>query len=180
LPAVARWTALPTAVLAVLLVAGCGGGGSSDKNFDAQGFGITFQYPSKFTPVDNINVQRSVGATAAARAGVKLDNVNLIILSRYDLKVTITKDNLAKYKDDVDGVISRLAGTPVSGAQVVYGGLPGYEYVISIKNPPQGQSRMAVLFDQATEYLINCQSTPPDRDEIEKACRQALDTLETK
>ena len=52
--------------------------------------------------------------------------------------------------------------------------------MINVKNPPQGQSRMAVLFDRATEYLINCQSTPTSRDKIEEGCRKALDTLETK
>jgi hypothetical protein len=176
---VARWSALPAAVVALLLVAGCGGG-SDDKTFDLEGIGITFKYPSTFTPLTNVTVRNSAGAAAAARAAVELDNVNLIVVERYDLKVTITHDNLAKFKDDVDGVASRQAGTLVSGAEVEYGGLPGYEYVISLKRPPEGQSRLVFLFDQATEYLINCQSTPPERNEIEKACRKALDTLETK
>lgn len=174
----ARWSALPAAVVAALLVAGCGG--AADQTFDMQGIGITFKYPSAFTPIANVAVRRSAGANAAARAAVKLDDVNLIVVERYDLNATITKANLSKFKDDVDGVASNLAGTPVSGAEVEYGGLPGYEYVISLTSPPDGQSRLAFLFDQATEYLINCQSIPAERNEIEKACRKALDTLETK
>jgi hypothetical protein len=39
---------------------------------------------------------------------------------------------------------------------------------------------MAVLFDQGKEYLINCQSTPAERDAIEEGCRKALKTLATK
>jgi hypothetical protein len=170
---------LALAGLALPLVAGCGGGGG-DKTFDADGIDITFKYPSKFHRIQNVTFSRSAGAKAAARAGIALDKVNAIIVSRYNLRATITSATLARYKDEVDSVISQLAGTRVSGRRTTYGGLPGYEYVISLKSPPKGQSRMAVLFDRRTEYLINCQSTPPDRNEVEQACRQALDTLATK
>jgi hypothetical protein len=163
---------------AAFAVAGCGGGG--DKTFDADQIGVKFKYSPRFHPIEDIDFGQSAGAEAVAQAGVALDKVNAIILSRYDLNATIDKDNLAKFKGEVDDVISQLAGHRVSGREVEYGGLPGYEYVIDVKNPAQGQSRMAVLFDQATEYLINCQSTPPDRDDIEAGCRKALDTLEKK
>jgi len=164
---------------AALAVAGCGGGGG-DKTFDNKNIGITFKYSPSFHPITNINFGQSAGAKAAAQSGVAIDKVNALIISRYDLNVNIDKDNLSKFKSEVDNVISQLAGRRVSGQEVEYGGLPGYEYVINVKDPPQGQSRMAVLFDQATEYLINCQSTPTDRDKIEEGCRKALDTLATK
>ena len=169
------------ALSAALAVAGCGGGGGSgDKTFDNENIGITFKYSPRFHPITEIDFGHTAGAKAAAQSGVALDKVNALIVSRYDLNVNIDKDNLSKFKGEVDNVISRLAGHRVSGQQVEYGGFPGYEYVIDVKTPPQGQSRMAVLFDQATEYLINCQSTPTDRDEIEEGCRKALDTLESK
>ena len=168
------------ALSAALAVAGCGGGGGGDKTFDNENIGITFKYSPRFHPITEIDFGQTAGAKAAAQSGVALDKVNALIVSRYDLNVKIDKDNLSKFKGEVDNVISQLAGHRVSGQEVEYGGFPGYEYVIDVKNPPQGQSRMAVLFDQATEYLINCQSTPTDRDEIEEGCRKALDTLETK
>src|SRR2546421_4436205 len=173
-----RRRALLLASLALFAVAGCGGGG--DKTFDVAGIGITFKYPSSFKPITTVSFGQSAGAKPATRAGIAIDNVNAIIVSRYDLRVKITKDTLAKFKGEVDNVISKLADKRVSGRQVEYGGLPGYEYVISLEAPPNGQSRMAVLFDQATEYLINCQSTPPDRDKVEEGCRMALDTLQIK
>ena len=43
--------------------------------------------------------------------------------------------------------------------------------------PAQGQSRLAVLFDGKVEYLVNCQSTPDQRDKIEKGCRTVLDSI---
>ena len=164
---------------AALAVAGCGGGGG-DKTFDNKNIGITFKYSPSFHPITNINFGQSAGAKAAAQSGVAIDKVNALIISRYDLAVNINKDNLSKFKSEVDNVISQLAGRRVSGQEVEYGGLPGYEYVINVKDPPHGQSRMAVLFDQATEYLINCQSTPTARDKVEEGCRKALDTLATK
>jgi hypothetical protein len=157
--------------------AGCGGGGSGDKSFDATGIGITFKYPSDFKQIKDVSFGQSAGANAVARAGISLDAVNAITVSRYELKLPITKDNLAEFKREVDNVISQLAGKRVSGHEVEYGGLPGYEYTISLTRPANGLSRLEVLFDQATEYLFNCQSTPTKRSKIEDACHQALDTL---
>jgi hypothetical protein len=128
--------------------AGCGGG--SDKSFDAKGIGITFKYPSDFKQIKDVSFGRSAGANAAARAGISVDAVNAITVSRYELKIPITKDNLAKFKGEVDNVISELAGKRVSGHQVEHGGLPGYEYTISLTKPANGLSRLEVLFDQAT------------------------------
>jgi hypothetical protein len=166
--------------LALLLGAAACGGGGGNKSFSSRGIGVTFTYPSSFKPIDKISFQRTAGAEAAARGGVALDKDDAIIVSRYDLKVKITARNLARYKGEVDSVIGRLAGTPVSGRRVTYGGLPGYAYTISLTNPASGVSRMAVLFDQATEYLVNCQSTPAKRSAIDAACRTALDTLKPK
>ena len=43
-----------------------------------------------------------------------------------------------------------------------------------------GESRFTVLFDGDQEYLINCQSTPEHRDEVDEACDEALATLAVK
>jgi hypothetical protein len=177
---VRRSTPLLAALVLATALAGCGGGSGGDKTFDNENIGITFKYSPRFHPITDINFGQTAGANAAAQSGVALDMVNALIVSRYDLNVNIDKANLPKFKSEVDNVISRLAGHRVSGKEVEYGGFPGYEYVIDVKNPPQGQSRMAVLFDRATEYLINCQSTPTNRAKIEEGCRKALDTLETK
>lgn len=150
---------------ASLAASGCGGGG--DKTFDDENFGVTFEYPSKFHPITDVNFGRTAGAKAAAQSGVALDKANAVIVSRYDLNVKIDKENLPRFKGEIDNVISRLAGRRVSGRRVEYGGLPGYEYVIDVESPAQGRSRMAVLFDRATEYLINCQSTPSNRGAVE-------------
>jgi hypothetical protein len=176
----ARRSAVGLVLLAVAAFAVAGCGASGDKTFEADGIGVTFEYSPKFHRIRNITFGQSAGAQAVTRAGVALDKVNAIIVSRYRLNVAIDKGNLASYKGEVDRVIGELAGKRVSGRRVAYGGLPGYEYLIAIKTPAQGQSRMAVLFDRMTEYLLNCQSTPAKRDRIEEGCRKALGTLERK
>lgn len=165
------------ALSAALAVAGCGGGGGDDKTFDNENIGITFKYSPRFHPITEIDFGHTAGAQAAAQSGVALDKVNALIISRYDLNVKIDKDNLSKFKGEVDKVIGQLAGKPVSGREVEYGGLPGYEYVIDVARPAQGQSRLAVLFDGRVEYLVNCQSTPDQRDKVEKGCRTVLDSI---
>lgn len=164
-----------------LAAAGCGGGSGSSGLFDVLNIDVTFEYDAEtFDISTTFSFANQSGATPAARAGLALDQDNAIIVSRYDLNLSVTKDNLADVKGEVDNVISELAGEQVSGREVEYGGLPGYEYAIDLEQPARGQSRMAVLFDNRVEYLVNCQSTPPQRDTIEEACRTALDTLEHK
>src|SRR6187455_1940165 len=92
-----------------LAVAGCGGGGG-DKTFDNENIGVTFKYSPSFHPITNIDFGQTAGAKAAAQSGVAIDKVNALIVSRYDLNVKINKDNLSKFKDEVDNVISQLAG----------------------------------------------------------------------
>jgi hypothetical protein len=172
-----RQALLSSGVAALLLGAtACGGG--SHKTFKADGFGITFTYPSSFKPIKSITFHKTAGARAAARAGVALDGDNAIIVSRYNLRIAITGRNLPRYKHQVDAVIAKVAGKPVDGRRVDYGGLPGYEYRLSLAQPANGATRMAVLFNRATEYLINCQSTPDKRAAVAAGCRMALNTLE--
>jgi hypothetical protein len=152
----------------------------SDKTFDMDGIGITFTYPSSFKPIKKLTFARTAGSSAVARGAVALDSVNLIIVSRYNLRIAITAQNVQRFKHEVDSVIGKLAGKTVSGRRVTYGGLPGYEYRISLTRPTRVVSRIAVLFAGATEYLINCQSTAARRAELEAGCRKALSTLRRK
>jgi hypothetical protein len=166
-----------------LAAAGCGGGGGDGNigHFDIADIGVTFEYPlDTFDISSQIKFQSTAGAEPQARAAIVLDNDNAITVSKYALRISVSKSNLATVKSEVDKVIGQLARKPVSGREVEYGGLPGYEYVIDLTTPASGQSRMVVLFDDRVEYLFNCQSTPPSRDVIEAACSGALDTLATK
>lgn len=172
-----RRAALAFCALALVLgAAACGGGGSS--RYEETGLNITFKIPGGFHVGHDLSISKSSGANAVDQAAVAIDEDNLIIVQRYNLNTSVTSENLANFKGEVDKVIGGLAGKSVSGHEVEYGGLPGYEYVIDLNQPASGQSRLAVLFDGNVEYLVNCQSTPDDREKIEKGCRTVLDSIE--
>ena len=170
-------------LLAAAVVAGCGGKASVSEDaatpsaqFQHQGFDITFRYPTALKKTDVV-FGSTAGAADAARAGVGINKANVILVNRYDLSRAVTAANVGGVKAEVDGVIASLAGKPIDGRRVDFGGLPGYAYRVPLTAPSGGVSRVFVLFDGAVEYFFNCQSTPETRVELDGACDQALSTL---
>ena len=169
-------------VAAATLFAGCGGSESAAPkpetgSFNQTGFDITFDYPSDLTETTELKFGTTAGSTDAARAAVGIDRDNMILVSRYDLRRPVTTANVGAVKPEVDGVIRQLAGSPMDGARIDVGGLPGYRYRVPLPAPAGGVSRVYVLFDRKVEYFLNCQSTPESRDRLDRACDRALDTL---
>ena len=164
-----------------LLLAGCGGGSSSDTGtFDEDGYSIVFEHPSAFEDVEDISIASTAGAASKDTKARGLDERNLLLVSRYDLNVAVGKEDLSEVEAELDDVLSKAADQELSGTEIEVGGLPGYEYAFDLDSQPPVSSRFVVLFDNRTEYTLNCQSTEERRDEVEAACQQALDTLTTK
>jgi hypothetical protein len=151
---------------------------SDTRIFKRRGFGITFTYPAYLWDSPELDFGGTAGAADTARAGIGINKANVILVNRYDLRRAVTQENLAGVKWEVDGVIKSLAGRPVPGKRVEYGGLPGYAYLVPLTEPSDGVSRVFVLFDRKVEYFFNCQSTPETRDQLDGACDQALKTLQ--
>lgn len=174
--------ALIALAAAAAVLAGCGGSkdasGPDSGTFAQTGFDITFAYPKDLTQTTRLELGSTAGAADAGRAAVGIDRDNLIMVSRYDLLRPVTPANVAAVQPEVDGVIEQLAGKPVGGARVDVGGLPGFRYRVALGAPAGGVSRLYVLFDRTVEYFLNCQSTPESREQLDRACDQALDTLE--
>ena len=172
----ARLAALLLALIAVTAACG-GGGGDGTETFEEEGFAFTFEYPDSFEDVTDISFSSTVGGASRDNKGVGLDDRNAIVVSRYDLDIAVTAQNVTQVKPELDDVMSQAIGMDVSGKQVEIGGFPGFEYTFDLEEPPEGRSRFFALFDGKTEYTLNCQSTPQKRDELEAACQQAVDTL---
>ncbi len=149
----------------------------SKGRHEESGLNITFAIPCGFHIAHNITVARGAGAKPVTRAAFAIDEDNLIIIQRYNLTTSITSKNLRRFKKEIDQVIGSLARRKVSGRRITYGRMPGYEYVIAINSPRQGESRLEVLFDKDVEYLVNCQSTPEKRTKVEKGCRTLLRSI---
>jgi hypothetical protein len=166
------------AFLVGLVAAGCGGGDGGPKTFNDADFAITFQYPASFEELEDVSIASTAGAASKETRALGLNEQNVILVDRYDLRIEVTKENLADVKPEVDQVVSQAAGQELSGEEIEVGGLPGYEYIFDLEDPPEARTRFLVLFHGATEYALNCQSTPQQRDEVDAACRLVTDTLE--
>jgi hypothetical protein len=165
--------------MVLTFAAGCGGSSSDNETFDEEGYSISFEHPSDFKEVEDVSIASTAGAASKDTKARGLDERNLLLVSRYDLNVAVTSENLSEVRGELDHVVSQAADQELSGTQIEVGGLPGYEYAFDLDSRPPVSSRFIVLFDDRTEYTLNCQSTAERRDEVEAACRQAVDTLTT-
>ena len=84
-------------------------------------------------------------------------------------------------KVELDRVLSRLAGTEVSGRRIDVGGPIAFRYEVDqLQEPEDGRSTIVAVFDGDKEYFINCQSVPDGREELDEACDRAIETLAPK
>ena len=165
--------------LASVALAACGE--DEPNRFDEQGFAITFEYPAGFEETDDVTLSEQRGSQAQKSRALGLDEDNGIIVQRYRLQRSIDSESLDLAKAEFDRLVSGLASEAPEGEKTEVGGLPALRYSgVPVSSPADAESRLIVLFDGRTEYLINCQSTPEKRQEIEEACDLAADTLERK
>jgi hypothetical protein len=168
-------------LVTALAATACGGGDSGGRRtFDDEAFAITFQYPASFEELEDVSIASTAGAASKETRALGLNEQNVILVDRYDLRIEVTQENLADVKPEVDQVVSQAAGQEVSGKEIEVGGLPGYEYLFDLEKPLEARTRFLVLFHGATEYALNCQSTPQQRDEVDAACQLVMDTIEAK
>lgn len=174
--------ALPLA-LAALALAACGddsGDSTSSEaaTFDEEGIDLTFDYPGDWSLEEEITIADQLGAsTADTTRGVMVDDEDGIIVESYTLNLSVDESNIDKAKGELDGLIEQLDPS-ASGTVGETAGLPSVTYEgVPLETPADGESKLVAIFDGETEYLINCQSTPDHRDEVEAGCEQALSTI---
>ena len=176
------------AVLCLTAALAAGGCGSSDddgqaegtKAFEAKGIDITFDYPEEMKKSSEVELGETVGAKAKVTAGVGFDKRNAIIVQRFDLKREINEGDLEAVKPEVDRLLEQALTKFADGQPTEVGGLPALQYEFEVQGRPGERSRLLVIFDGDVEYTINCQSNEKRREEMDKACRTALDSVETK
>ncbi|MFL5869663.1 MAG: hypothetical protein ACJ75R_01165 [Solirubrobacterales bacterium] len=161
-------------------VLGCGDSGSDSSGpatFTNDAYPFTFEYPSSFALSNDVTLNQNLGAQTEDNLALALDNSNGILLQKANLNVTVTKANLEAAKRQFDVLVARI-DPGASGKATEIGGFPALEYgAIPVSSVPDGQSVITFLFQGQTEYVVNCQSTPDHRSEIDAACDQALGTL---
>ena len=172
---------VPVAILtaAALAFAGCGeDDDASDGTFQSDAFPLTFSYPDGFEETTDVTLDTQVGLPPDSTAAVALDADNSILLQRFTLPDEVTDRNFDKPKAAIEGLVRQIDPDAPAPAESEIAGLRALTVdEVALDVPADGVSRLIVLFDGDQEYLINCQSTPESRDELDAACDQAIETL---
>ena len=167
--------ALLVLALGSLGFASCGGG--SDGTFDREGFPFQFQYPDAFEESDEVSIDQALGGEAEETVAIGLNDDNAIILQRFTLRIAVDESNLRLAQREIDGLMAQV-DPDASSEPTEVAGLPALLIEkVDVPSIQGGESRLTILFDGDQEYVVNCQSTPEDRAEIEAACETALETL---
>ena len=176
MPLLARKAAASMALaLATVALASCGN--ESDGVFDVEGFPFTFEYPDEFEETEDLSFDQELGASADQSAAVGLDDEDGIFVQRFTTEIAIDASNLNLARREIDGLIRQVSPDASSEAAEV-AGLPALTAdEVTIPSVEGGESSLTFFFDGNQEYLINCQSTPDHRAEIDAACEMALETL---
>ena len=113
--------------VACALALGAGCGSDDPKTFDEDGFAITFEYPGNFERTTDVKTDRGVG-DAEESVALATSEDNAIFVQRYGLNRTVTPELADAVKTELDQVLSRLAGTEVSGRRIDLGGGLAFRY----------------------------------------------------
>lgn len=90
----------------------------------------------------------------------------------------VTASDLDVLLPQFDEAVGNLSAHPVKGTITEIGGLPSIRYDdVEVEGSVPLQSRLAFIFDERDQYLLNCQSTPARRQELNAACDRVLETL---
>lgn len=173
--ALAHLAAVP---LLALLIAGCGGDEGGTTTFSNDAFPLTFEYPSDWNESDDVSIDQELGNAADETIAVGLDDDNAIVLQKFTLSREVTEENLSLAADEFEGLIQSIDPN-AEAEETEVAGYPALEIdSVALTTPEDGESRFTILFDGIDEYLINCQSTPDEREAVDAACDAAIESLE--
>jgi hypothetical protein len=164
------------ATLVGLLLSACSGSATYSVA------GVTFQYPHGWkTILAPATTPGSVGLTT--RVGVGLDTANVVVLVVSHLSNSIGPTDTARTEQ---GVIQALTSSAKSHGATVQGPggdkLGGFDGLgLTIVGLPVGgqtvDSRVIIVINGSTEYLLNCQATQDLAEQIGKGCAQVIRTF---
>lgn len=164
--------------LLALLIAGCGGDEGGTATFSNDAIPLTFEYPSDWDESDDVSIDQELGNAADETVALGLDNDNAIILQKFTLSMEVTEENLSLAADEFEGLVQSI-DPDAEAEETEVAGYPALEIAsVALTTPEDGESRFTILFDGIDEYLINCQSTPDEREAVDTACDAAIESLE--
>jgi hypothetical protein len=125
-----------------------------------------------------VTIADSAGPIAKTVALAQSDH-NLTAVHRHALDRPLAARDAYAVRGELAKILGLLTGEPVDGKRIDVAGLIAFRYEIDrLETPKDGRSTIVALFDGATEYLINCQSLPHGRAQLQRGCKRAIDTLQ--
>lgn len=164
------------AAIVAVLATGCGG----PKTYSSGG--LTFQYPHGWTTI--LAPATTPGQTGVTtRVGVGLDTANVVVVVSTKLAQSISAADTASTEQSVMQALSSSAkqrGATVQGpSAATLGGFDGLG--LTIVGLPLGAetvaSRVIVMINGDVEYLLNCQATQANAQEMGTGCAQVIQTF---
>jgi hypothetical protein len=171
---------LPLALLFAAFLAGCGVG-DGGKTFEGDGY--SFTYPEEWEQREGSG-SAEVGDSISSVSFGPSRGANGLTVSVYRLQVAVTEENIESIAPEVAATtdqIFRQTGGRVTAepTRVTVAGHPGFS-ASGTAVTPQGthvHSQVTLVFDQATEYFLNCQFTPDQAEEMQQGCSEVVSSL---
>lgn len=184
---------IASSVALVIALSACGGGGDEPAEPREEepttssfaGNGVTFEYPTDWVETTGEEINQFNGVSWSQAVGI--DEANGVEVSAGEMPTPITAENLdANYTGLISGAGQVLAlgqgqveGTP---ADATVGGLPALRLDWSeghlTGTPGVVKGVMYLVFDQTTEYVINCRADRSMYEAVLEGCEQIAETFE--
>jgi hypothetical protein len=181
---------LVAAAMAFAIVTGVSSGCDSAADKSYEGHGISFRYPRSWEQASFAGAgdENPNGLwTEAFRPHSPSSRADMIFISEFRTPASITKQNRARYREEVASSVSngaiRAGGSLLAGpTPVSMGGLPGYGFRISsrTRDNRSSRSRILLVWNGRSEYLLDCRydAAGGDEVEIERTCNEIIESFE--
>jgi hypothetical protein len=158
---------------------------ASDQDEGAQtyrGNGVSFDYPAGWEE-GAFESRAETGGDELWEVAFVLDGESLVTVAAYRMNMPVTAENLDAAKAEFEGVVRELVdqldGTVQAGPEeITAAGKPGLRFraTATVDGTPF-ESTLVFIFDDTTEYYLNCQYTAEWAEEIERGCEQIVGTF---
>jgi len=167
-------------LILVLLVAGCGGGGTPGADNTFRGDGYSFSYPGDWEQRETSDEPGSADVVIAPEPGV-----TGISVGSFESPQEVTADNIDGLMGEIRSGAEQFFATSVEGTklegdltQTTIGGLPAVTFEGTTTAGQGIRTREAWIFDGATFYAVNCSSATGNENSVDAACDLVLDSFE--